>query len=869
MGEEEEGREHRGLLAEQGAGGDAPGWEEGVEIEGVARSTRAVARVGPSIVCAAAAECGAFLLGATTGMPAVISFSRFAAIAVAVDVVIQLTLFPAMLSLTFGMRSRSGVAPASGGVEHATERAAAAEDGEPAAEAVHRRGVAEIGDGPGLRGSGGRAAGDEAQHARGQRGRGQGQAAEGLEERLLDSVSPDLEIEEEEIQRVENEGGGEPEAGVGEGGMDSEGVEHSFSPRAEGGMMAAGRRGTRERGGRWRMNWEARVMSSDGKVWVLIMAIAVMVWSLLASSRVERGLEQTDALPSDSFLISYFRDLAALVQVGPPVFFVVTGAGEGAGQGGAARAGEPCNFSEPADLKKLCTRRGCRDDSLGNAVSNAARFTNYTFIATGASNVADDVISWLTASRNDATHACCRRALAPAGDAGPFCPPRWNPLLHPGQALPEACTCNSSLTFRSAACPSAPAAPCPVAGGCLAPGLPDRAFQRYNATSGAGRCWGVRLATLCPEGGEQPFCDKECYAKFSRTQQLAPCLAPSAAFPSAADLRAFFGDFLNSECPSDPSDAACATCGMHYRADLSNLSLAALALRGSAVTPAMATAQTDPAAIRAARFMSYHSPLRSQADFISALEYAYAMADDLSERLALEIVPYSVYYVFFEQYVQIEEAAMRVSALALVAVAGVVCWLLGSIAGALLVLATALAIEVSLIGAMGVWAIKLNALSTVNLVAAIGISVEFSVHIVHAFTHAQGSREARALGAMRGVGNAVVSGIAVTKFLGVCACSFDMLLSLLPSLPPPSSPPPHLTLSLSCARARSRSLSLALSPFHALSLPFTRSLSPFHSLSLSLSLALALLGYAPFGLGGCLCVCVAVCASACVSELLS
>ena len=47
---------------------------------------------------------------------------------------------------------------------------------------------------------------------------------------------------------------------------------------------------------------------------------------------------------------------------------------------------------------KLCTRRGCRRDSLGNAISNAARFTNYTYLASGASNVADDLVGWLSAS---------------------------------------------------------------------------------------------------------------------------------------------------------------------------------------------------------------------------------------------------------------------------------------------------------------------------------------------------------------------------------------------------------------------------------------------------------------------------------------
>ena len=50
------------------------GMEEGVVKEGVEKAVRALSKVGPSIVCAAAAECGAFMLGASTGMPAVISF---------------------------------------------------------------------------------------------------------------------------------------------------------------------------------------------------------------------------------------------------------------------------------------------------------------------------------------------------------------------------------------------------------------------------------------------------------------------------------------------------------------------------------------------------------------------------------------------------------------------------------------------------------------------------------------------------------------------------------------------------------------------------------------------------------------------------
>ena len=101
------------------------------------------------------------------------------------------------------------------------------------------------------------------------------------------------------------------------------------------------------------------------------------------------------------------------------------------------------------------------------------------------------------------------------------------------QGVAAECRCNNTLTFASQACPSAPASPCAVAGGCLAPALPDSAFLKYNATSGVGKCWGVRLGMLCPEGGERPFCAKDCYAKFGAKQVTTP---PCALNPKPKTL---------------------------------------------------------------------------------------------------------------------------------------------------------------------------------------------------------------------------------------------------------------------------------------------------------------------------------------------
>ena len=70
-------------------------------------------------------------------------------------------------------------------------------------------------------------------------------------------------------------------------------------------------------------------------------------------------------------------------------------------------------------------------------------------------------------------------------------------------------------------------------------------------------------------------------------------------------------------------------------------------------------------------------------------------------------------------------------------------------------------------GVMVWWHIQLNAISLVNLAMALGIAVEFCAHVLHAFVLAPGTRPARAAYALQDVGASVLSGITLTKFVGV------------------------------------------------------------------------------------------------------
>merc|ERR1712029_885983 len=82
-------------------------------------------------------------------------------------------------------------------------------------------------------------------------------------------------------------------------------------------------------------------------------------------------------------------------------------------------------------------------------------------------------------------------------------------------------------------------------------------------------------------------------------------------------------------------------------------------------------------------------------------------------------------------------------------------------------------ISLVVIGMIYWWNITLNAVSLVNLVMAVGISVEFSSHITRAFAVNVGDdRVQRAQDTLTNMGSSVLSGITLTKFGGIVVLAF-------------------------------------------------------------------------------------------------
>lgn len=140
--------------------------------------------------------------------------------------------------------------------------------------------------------------------------------------------------------------------------------------------------------------------------------------------------------------------------------------------------------------------------------------------------------------------------------------------------------------------------------------------------------------------------------------------------------------------------------------------------------------------VEASHFRTFHEPLKTQSDFIAALAAARRIASDISKATGTSVFPYSLFYVFFEQYLYIVSITQEILGLGLLSVLLVTALLLGSWRTGIIVTVVVKLTVLNVMGIMGVWGISLNALSLVNLVISLGIAVEFCSHIARAFMNA-------------------------------------------------------------------------------------------------------------------------------------
>lgn len=183
-------------------------------------------------------------------------------------------------------------------------------------------------------------------------------------------------------------------------------------------------------------------------------------------------------------------------------------------------------------------------------------------------------------------------------------------------------------------------------------------------------------------------------------------------------------------------------------------------------------------------FRSFHTPLRSQKDFIDALASAKRISKDIEKTVGGtegSVYAYSPFYIFFDQYSYIIKQAFALIGGVLAAVLVLLAVIMGSLKTSFTVVLTVSLMLVNIVGFMAIWNVNLNAISLVNLVICVGLGVEFCVHLARAFTTVSANsshirmsptKNTRTFEALVGVGGSVFGGIAMTKFLGVFVLAF-------------------------------------------------------------------------------------------------
>ncbi|KAK9255005.1 sterol-sensing domain of SREBP cleavage-activation-domain-containing protein [Lipomyces tetrasporus] len=228
--------------------------------------------------------------------------------------------------------------------------------------------------------------------------------------------------------------------------------------------------------------------------------------------------------------------------------------------------------------------------------------------------------------------------------------------------------------------------------------------------------------------------------------------------PEGSEFMNFFSFWIES--PSDP-------CPLGGKAPYSN-----------AVVP-----DYDRLTINASSFRTSHVPLRSQNDFISAYAAARRIAESISRETGVDVFPYSVFYIFFDQYGSIFTLTTTLIMAAEAAIFVIFSVLLGSLRTGVVVTATVAMIVIDIMGVMALWGISLNAVSLVNLVICVGIGVEFCSHIARAYMVPNvdvlelsrsrlKDRDERVWAALVSVGGSVLCGITLTKLIGVTVLAF-------------------------------------------------------------------------------------------------
>jgi predicted RND superfamily exporter protein len=158
-----------------------------------------------------------------------------------------------------------------------------------------------------------------------------------------------------------------------------------------------------------------------------------------------------------------------------------------------------------------------------------------------------------------------------------------------------------------------------------------------------------------------------------------------------------------------------------------------------------------------------------QKDCLTAVEeFIEAMEAELANTFV-----FSPVYIFYHQYRIIYQELLWTVGMCFIAVIAITSMVIPSPLAVVITFLVIALVFIDLLGALPIWGISLNSISMVNLVMAVGLVVDYSMHIVHSFVHQEPgkSRDERIVASMKELGIAVFKGV-LSTFIAILPLAF-------------------------------------------------------------------------------------------------
>uniref|UniRef100_A0A7S2IXU5 SSD domain-containing protein n=1 Tax=Haptolina brevifila TaxID=156173 RepID=A0A7S2IXU5_9EUKA len=132
--------------------------------------------------------------------------------------------------------------------------------------------------------------------------------------------------------------------------------------------------------------------------------------------------------------------------------------------------------------------------------------------------------------------------------------------------------------------------------------------------------------------------------------------------------------------------------------------------------------------------------------------------------------PYMFMYLYYEQYAIIGREALLNLGLALVAVVAITLIIIANVGATVLVTVCVILVDIDILGLLWWWGLSIDSVAVINLVLAVGLALDYAVHVAHAFMQTPGTRQERCDKAIEEMGTPVLHG-AFSTFLAVVVLS--------------------------------------------------------------------------------------------------